>query len=93
MTAVRSPVPFGVELLQLYEQVGDRRGLVEAVTSAFRRGASSAELENEGTSNSTTIVTSAFRRGASSAVGSGVEAGHAHVAWSPVPFGVELLQL
>ena len=88
----RSPVPFGVELLQLMPAAGRhglpggpvtsafRRGASSAdensgsysyhcnqVTSAFRRGASSAEHGGRGTSVSVGFVTSAFRRGASSA--------------------------
>ena len=63
-----SPVPFGVELLQLQPAWIPQHRRTAAVTSAFRRGASSAEdVEVFKVTEMTVIVTSAFRRGASSA--------------------------
>ena len=63
-----SPVPFGVELLQLNSQGGVGFKRASRVTSAFRRGASSAGLDWRFITG--TVDTK-----------------------SPVPFGVELLQL
>ena len=60
-------MPFGVELLQLTDVLLRVRVLHVLVTSAFRRGASSAEEFIQGKSTLLFSVTSAFRRGASSA--------------------------
>ena len=42
-TRAKSPVPFGVELLQLIHYRDNGYKIVASVTSAFRRGASSAD--------------------------------------------------
>ena len=68
---VRSPVPFGVELLQLGRTSGRRISARAPVTSAFRRGASSAAYVRVTNPIKSITVTSAFRRGASSAAGKG----------------------
>ena len=112
-------MPFGAELSQLSPLIHEQHRSRHVVTSAFRRGASSAEfgqylglhgdrprspvpfgvelLQLDSVSIWTIRkgwnVTSAFRRGASSAEKNSFNYGFLVVGRSPVPFGVELLQL
>ena len=86
-------MPFGVELLQLHMTLQEVNEVKRKVTSAFRRGASSA---------GSALCDSCLRSSIESPVPFGVEllqlqAHYAdadkNVFGSPVPFGVELLQL
>ena len=85
-------MPFGVELLQLTISTLKAKSALIRVTSAFRRGASSAGVSKIAVNSVVDVSPVPF----------GVELlqlvdeKHYHGCtpiWSPVPFGVELLQL
>ena len=88
-----SPVPFGVELLQLYSYNSYNIRCDHRVTSAFRRGASSAVLDVLAEMGSDPARHQCLSAWSFFSCALAVLAIANYILLSPVPFGVELLQL